>query len=240
MIPSPRALVPCPRRPRRAAAAALLVSLFAGACGGTALLPPPRPLVVTSGARLNADPERLQETHDWMVPQIESIQEDPSFWLIGIRSEEDTYPWETLVINERADTVRYQYVRSNPDIDTPYSLYAHFHLMHRTGRLEPWLPEAASAEGYALERAIVARMADSWLLGRAIFDAQPHQRMDALIYAKEAGHLDAFLFTARPDEFQEAREVWLRQNPRGLEEYQAWFRQTLGGDPPGVGTRGRS
>jgi hypothetical protein len=109
--------------------------------------------------------------------------------------------------------------------------------MDRTGRLEEWLPEAADAEGYALERAMVVRMADSWLLGRAIFDAQPHQLMDELIYAKEAGYLDAFLFTVRPDDFEEEREAWVRQNPGGIEEYVAWFRQTMGGDPPGLGTR---
>lgn len=230
-----------PRRPARAARAvpALLLAALAAGCASSNVLPDPRPLVVTSGARLQADPERLQEIWDWFIPQTEAIEQDPTFWIIGVPAEEDTYPWETLVVvDAQIDTVRYQYSRSSPDVDTSYNIYGHYHLMRERGELERWLPGADTLEGYALEREMVSRMADSWLLGRAIFDAQPHELMDELIYAKDAGYLDAFLFTARPEEFDEAREAWIAANPGRLEQYAAWFRETLGGEPRGLGDRG--
>jgi hypothetical protein len=219
---------------------------MAAGCGGGTTLPAPRPLIVSSGARMTADPDRLQEIYDWLLPQVEAIQQDPSFVVEAIEADEDAFPWETLVMvccsNARiplADSARYRLGRTNPDVDTPYNIYAHLHLMDRRGTLEDWLPEADSLQGYERERAIVKRMADSWLLGRAIFDAQPHAPMDELIYSSEQGHLDAFLFTARPNEFTEAREEWVAANPGGLEAYQSWFRETFRTDPPGVGTRAK-
>jgi hypothetical protein len=225
----------------------LPAALISSACAGTTSLPPPRPLIVSSGARLTVDQERLQEIYDWLIPQVETIQQDPTFMIEGIESEEDRFPWETLVMvccsrvrtPLPADSARYRLGRTNPDVDTPYNIYAHLHLMDRRGTLKDWLPDADTLRGYDRERAIVKRMADSWLLGRAIFDAQPHSGMDELIYASEQGYLDAFLFTARGNEFTEAREAWVAQNPGGLEAYQTWFRQTFRSDPPGIGTRAR-
>ena len=218
-----------PSRPRLL----LLAGLLAACGGGQPELPPPRPLVVSSGARLSADPDRLKEIHEWVTVQMDNIREDPTFWIEGIASAEENYPWETLIINAKADTARFQYGRRNPDVETSYMIYAHLHLMDRTGRLEEWLPDAADAEGYELERAIVARLSDSWLLGRTIFDTQPSRIMDELIYSVENGWLDAFLFTARPDAFAEEREAWVADNPGKIEEYREWFRSTFGTEPPG-------
>ena len=219
----------------------LAMALLAACGGGQPELPPPRPLVVTSGARLTADAERLKTIHEWLTLEMDNIREDPTFYIEGIPGAEDTYPWETLILSAPAppapDTARFQYGRGNPDVETTYMIYAHLHIMKRMERLEEWLPEFKDAEGYALEREIVSRAADSWLLGRAIFDTQPSQILDELIYAKESGHLDAFLFTVRPDDFKEEREAWVRDNPDRLEQYKAWFRETFGTEPPGIRTR---
>ena len=228
------------RRSPGLALAMLLVSIGGAACGGGLTLPPPRPLVTSSGARLAADPDSLQAIYDWLIVQDEAINQDPTFLIESVAAEQDTYPWETLVLavhGPMADSARYQYTRSNPDIVDAYNIYAHLHLMQRVDRLEEWLPDQADAEGYELERAIVARMADAWLLGRTTFDTQPHLLLDELIYAKQAGYLDAFIFTARPDDFAQERAAWVRENPQGLEQYRTWFRETLGGDPPGIRAR---
>jgi hypothetical protein len=65
--------------------------------------------------------------------------------------------------------------------------------------------------------------------------------MDELLSASEAGYLDAFLLTARPEEFADARRDWLRENPGGLDAYRTWFTASFGREPPGlrVATRGR-
>jgi len=221
-----------PRRSWRPLPWALLLALATSACGsGRAPLGPPRPLVVHSGVRISPDPERLEEIYEWVTAEDESIELDPSFWLEPVAAEEATYPWETLIVGP--DTTRYQFPRLAPDAQTSYSIYAHLHIMKRMGRLDEWLPDHADAEGYELERAIVSRVSDSWLLGRASFDTPPFDLLDQLLYAKEFGYLDEFLLTARSEEFAEERDAWIADNPGRMEAYEAWFRETFDRAPPG-------
>jgi len=124
------------------------------------------------------------------------------------------------------------------DSEIPAQIYGHLHLMAKMGRLEEFLPEAATATGFQLERAILERVADAWLLGRTVYDFSPYAPLDELIYAREAGYLDAFIFTARPEDFAEARAKWARENPGRSDEYRTWFLKTFNREPPGLRTVG--
>ena len=79
--------------------ACLAGALVLGACGGGGApdLPEPRPVVVFSGARINAEPERMEEIHGWVTDAVRTIEEDPTFWLNTSYVPEPRYPWETLV-----------------------------------------------------------------------------------------------------------------------------------------------
>jgi hypothetical protein len=158
--------------------------------------------------------------------------QDPNIHISVVSGTSDVYPWETLVI--QGDTARVQVPRAYPDIRTAYAIYAYLHLMDRQRRVERWLPDAAGATGYDLERAILRRVSDVWLMGRASFYLDPHPAMDELVHAVEAGYLDAFLLTARPDEFASARRRWTGENPGGLEAYRAWFNASFQREPPGI------
>lgn len=205
----------------------------AACAGGPAPIPEPRPLVVYTGVRLTTDHERMQEVHAWVTEAVETIREDPSFFLDQGTVPEPAYPWQTLEFRSD-DTVRIAFERSAPDAQTSYWIYAFLHQMDRMDRLDEWLPEAEGLEGFELERAIVERTADSWLLGRSTFDTHPYKPLDELIFAQDAGMLEAFLLATRPDEFPEARERFLAENPGGFEEFEAWYQETFGGDPPGT------
>ena len=153
---------------------AVLMAVGASACAsGPATAPPPRPIVVSSGQRLRADTARIDSIYGWLSVQSRKIQEDPSFLIAGTPTARETTPWATLQMV--GDTARYQYDRAHPDITTAYDVYATYHLMKKSGKLEDWLPGHANDEGYALERAIVSRVADAWLLGRTSFDAPPYK-----------------------------------------------------------------
>jgi hypothetical protein len=102
------------------------------------------------------------------------------------------------------------------------------------GRLGEWLPDVAEAEGFELERAIVKRMADAWLLGRAVFDAPAYGPLDEVMYASEAGFLDPYLLIARADEFADDRARWEQENPGTVAEYRAWFERVFRSPPPGM------
>ena len=105
--------------------------------------------------------------------------------------------------------------------------------MDTMDRLDEVIPEAVGTHGYELERAILARVSDAWLYGRAAFDIPPYGPLDELMFSRENGYLDAFILTARPEEFEEEHDTWLRENPGGAEEYRQWFLETFEREPPG-------
>lgn len=211
------------------------LALVAGACAaGTPSIPSPRPIVVHSGARIHADGERMRELNEWVLDAQTTIEEDPSFLLIRESTVQEQMPWEGMELGN--DSVTVEIPLGGQDATLVYDIYGFLHLMTQMGRQDEWLPEAPEAEGYELERAIMARVADTWILGRSVFDTQPFGPLDELIYAKDAGFLDAYIFTARPDEFGSARTDWARQNPNRIDEYREWFLETFNREPPGLRT----
>ena len=222
-----------PERRRRWRSRAVLIAgaLAAGACTSTYSLPAPRPLVVRSGARVYADEARLNEIDIWVRDHQENIVLDPSFLIAEKRSAEETYPWDALTIS--GDTAVVLVYALAPESGSIMSIYGHFHLMDILGRLEEVLPEAIGAEGYGLERAILSRLSDAWFYGRSAFDIPPYGPLDELLFSHENGYLDAFIFTARPEEFEEERGTWLESNPGREEAYRRWFVETFETEPPG-------
>ena len=222
-----------PERRRRWRSRAVLIAgaLAAGACTSTYSLPAPRPLVVRSGARVYADEARLDVIDIWVREHQENIVLDPSFLIAEKGSTEETYPWEGLtIIGDTAEVLVYA---AAPESGSFLSFYGHFHLMDQMDRLDEFLPEALGADGYELERAILARVSDAWMYGRAVFDVPPYAPLDELLFSHENGYLDAFILTARPEEFEEERDAWLRENPGREEEYARWFLETFETEPPG-------
>lgn len=218
---------------RRGALLAAGIALVLPACGGgPGELPEPRPLVIQSGARLTVtDMVRMREVYDEVNHLLQVIAQDPSFWIIAQPESRDVYPWETLEL--APDTARVQYQRTAPDLRGTYEIYAFLHLMRDEGRVEEFLPDAVGADDWEYERAVMEKVADSWLLGRAVFDLAPYFLMDEVIYAQEAGLLDALLLNRRPVEFAEERAAWLAENPNADREFRTWYRETFGQEPPG-------
>ncbi len=209
--------------------------LVAGACAATGpVIPQPRSIVIYSGARIRPDHEEMKVVNEWVTREQQNIQEDPSFWIIAGRSMSESYPWEGMVISSGLDSVNVRVPFTGQDGLLVYEIYGHLHLMAQRGDREEWLPEAPTAVGYELERAILTRVADAWILGRTVYDSNPFGPLDEIAYAKDAGYLDAFIFTARPEEFATSRTEWARANPGGMEAYRDWFLNTFNREPPGI------
>ena len=204
-----------------------------GACSAaTPEVPPPRPIIVHSGARIRADHDRMREINEWVTREQLNIVEDPSFMVVSMPVVEESFPWDGMRVSN--DSVTIGVPVAGRDGQLVYQIYGHLHLMVRMGRQEEWLPEAPDAVGYELERAIVSRVADAWILGRASFDTQPFTPLDEIAYAKDAGFLDAFIFTARPEDFAASRAEWARANPGEADRYREWFVDTFNREPPGI------
>ena len=203
------------------------------ACAASApTLPPPRPIVNHQGARIRADHEEMKRVNEWVTREQANIVNDPSFWVVSNNTIAESFPWEGMRVAE--DSVFVNQPLAGRDAQLVYQIYGHLHLMVEMGRQEEWLPEAPEAVGFELERAIVDRVADAWILGRTVFDTQPFAPMDELAYAKHFGYLDAFIFTARPGDFGSARTEWARANPGRTDEYREWFLETFNREPPGI------
>jgi hypothetical protein len=226
---------PFPRVGRRGQALTLAyLALVLSACGGgPPPLPEPRTIVIRSGERLFPDPERLKEIDTWFRVQMNNIDRDPSFLIEVVPRDTPAYPWESLVIEGDTAKIGVERGRSQ-DAQTAYMLYAHFRLMKEFGRLDEFLPEGEGLEGFPLEHAMLARVADAWFLGRAVYDAEAYDPLEELLYSNENDFLKAFILTARAEEFREAREEWLAEDPGGLERYRGWFRETFEREPPGL------
>jgi hypothetical protein len=180
-----------------------------------------------------ADEARLEQINAWFVAQQENIDLDPTFLINVVDRPTPAYPWESLYIEGDTANVGLEISRSL-EAQYPYMAYAHYHLMREMGRLEEFLPEAAGLEGYELERMILGRVADAWLLGRASYDAVAYDPLEEIMYANEAGYLDAFILTARGEEFDRERQAWLREDPEAQDRYRAWFLETFEREPPGM------
>ena len=176
----------------------------------------------------------MQEVNEWVTREDLDIRENPSFWVISVNTVDETFPWENLRVG--TDSVWVQTPLGGGDGLLVYQIYAHLHLMAERGELEEWLPEAVDTEGFELERAILKRCADAWVLGRTVFDTQPFGPLDELAYSSEGGFLEPFIFTARPNEFAEERAEWARANPDGMDRYRDWFLETFNREPPGLRT----
>jgi len=218
----------------------LLLLLAAGAltaCAAQAPLPNPRPLVNFSGARVIAEPERMEEVDSFVRRALHDMERNPSYLIRLVPEDSVRLPWEGFAIT--GDTASIELQRGAVDARTPYQVYAFLHLMAHRGILSEWAPGLEEElEGYALERRILELVADVWLYGRSIYDAAPYQPLDEMLWANDAGFLDAYILTARGGEFPDERERWNQEQAAGLEEYREWFRATFSENPPGLRTAG--
>jgi hypothetical protein len=206
--------------------------LVLAACGGASTLPPPRSIILFTGVRVQADPDRMEVVDRWIEPQLDEIRRGRDFLIRTLRVERPEYPWQSMEVGR--DTARIFVQQAAPDTETPFAVYAHFHMMALRGDLERLLPEASDAEGFELERAIVKRIADLWLYGRAVYAVPPYGPLDELLYASEYGFLDEFILAAQPDDrFGDLRAARLEEEPARWEEFERWFHDTFERDGPG-------
>jgi hypothetical protein len=216
------------------AACVVLALLLLAACAAQAPLPQPRSVIVYSGERLQTDGERMREVEQWLQPQLEVIETDPSLVIRWENLDRPAYPWDTLEIE--GDTVTIGIERAAVDARTPHMIYAHLRMVAERGELHDWLPDLDEGEevpAFELEERILQRVSDVWLLGRAVFDTHAYGPLDELLYANERGRLRDFILATQGDRFAEARDRHAEENPGWEAELQAFFRRTFERDGPG-------
>lgn len=218
------------KHPKGVGVAALLVVSAAAACSTESVLPEPRPVVVYSGQRIQANEEQMNDVADWLTPVLDRIDLDPDFFVSLQEQQETTYPWDTLKIT--ADTVALSLYSGAPDAQSPYLVYGFLELMAAKGTLDDVLPEATGQSDYGTERAILKQVAEVWLLGRSVYDTHPFGPLDELVYSEESGFLDEFIFATQGERFSDAAGEYQAANPGSDADFHSWFRSTFDADGP--------
>jgi hypothetical protein len=150
----------------------------------------------------------------WYRAERENIEFDPGFWIITVPRDTPSYPWESLYMSSDTATIGVQSGFS--DAAQIFEIYAHLRLMKKLGRIEEFLPGGDNLNGFAFEREILSRVADAWLLGRAVYQAEAFDPLEEILFSSENGYLEAMILTARGDEFKEERQAWLKEDPEAL------------------------
>ena len=199
-------------------------------CGGQMPALAPRSIVVYSGERLQPESERMAEVEAWLTPELDRINLDPAFLIRISPVQEEVYPWNWLEIV--ADTADLVLTDTAIDAEAPFLIYGYLRLMDARGALNEVYPGTVGLTGYPLERAIIERVAEVWLLGRSVFDTQPYGPLDELVYAREFGYLDEFIFATQVGRFPSEEEAYWSENPGREEAFRSWFRDTFESDEP--------
>ncbi len=216
----------------RGALVGLILLPLLGACAGQMPVPQPRSIIIYSGERIQTDGERMMEVETWMRPQLEHIETSPDFLIRVNRENVQRYPWDGLRIE--GDTANIRVYSLTGDIDTPYLIYAHLRIAQEMGDVDRWLPEEAEGlEGFELEKAILERVAEVWLLGRSVYDTQAFGPLDELLYSAEFGYLEDFILATQGDRFGELRDQRLADAPERMEAFGEWFSRTFERPEPG-------
>ncbi len=214
---------------------ALLLTPTLAACGGQVAVPQPRSIIIYTGERIQTDGERMMAVEAWMRPQLDHIDTSPDFLIRVHRENVRRYPWDALEID--GDTAHIRVYSLTGDVDTPYLLYAHYRLAQETGDIDRWLPEEAEGlVGFDLEKAILQRIADVWLLGRSVYDTQAYGPLDELLYSAEFGYLEDFIVATQGDRFPEERERVVAEAPERAEAFSDWLYRTFERPEPGFVT----
>ena len=208
----------------------LALSLLLVGCASQVPVLMPRSIVVYSGERIQPETARMEEVEAWLTPELDRINLDPAFLIRLSAVQEEVYPWDGLEIV--ADTADLVLTDTAADAETPFLVYGYLRLMDARGALVEAYPGTEGLTGYVLERAILERVAEVWLLGRSVFDTQPYAPLDELVYASEFGYLDDFIFATQPDRFPGEEDAHRTENPGREEEFRRWFRNTFGSDGP--------
>lgn len=219
------------KRPRPGTFVWLALGFLLAGCGGQVPIPTTRPIVLYSGERLRADPERMAEVDEWVLAELEEIEFDPSFLIRMAFEDVARYPWDTLDLI--ADTADIRLQAGASDAETPYQIYAHLRLVQERGELPLWAPEAEGLTGFEAERVILERVSDVWLLGRTVYDTQPYGPLDELLWAHASGYLEDFMVATQGERFPEAMAAYEANSTTREETFQDWFQRTFEREGPG-------
>lgn len=183
-------------------------------------------LSLPSGDSLAFDETTLRRMLDRSRELRRILEEDPDvgyYMGSGPRVAEDSvgpaYPWNAVrVVN---DSVAQVATPANyREAERAYVNYAVEKM--RLVREEP--PAASCDTAVARESRLVEAWIDGWILARTLYGGPAMPSLDALAFAREAGHLSPLLIRLGDTEIGECGARWREDHPEAVEAFEAWYR----------------
>lgn len=152
------------------------------------------------------------------------LEEDPDvLYYVGTRGEvtgEDpapAYPWNAVRVE--SDSVARIAVPGNyREAGRAYRAYA----VETMERIRGERPAADCSRAVQREREAVSAFVDGWIVARTLYGGPAFPPLDALAFAREAGHLGPMLVALGDTRIGGCVRSWSRQHPGAMEAYRAW------------------
>lgn len=152
------------------------------------------------------------------------LEEDPDvLYYVGTRSEvtasepSPAYPWNA-VRAESDSTARVRVPANYREARRAYYAYA----VRTMEGIRGSPPSARCSETVRREVDAVSAFVDGWIVTRTLYGGPAFPPLDALVFARDAGHLPAMLVELGDARLAGCARGWARQNPEEVEAYRAW------------------
>lgn len=157
--------------------------------------------------------------------RLESIlEEDPDvLYYVGTGSAvsasepSPAYPWNA-VRAESDSTARVRVPANYREARRAYYAYA----VRTMEGIRGSAPSTRCSESVRREVDAVSAFVDGWIVARTLFGGPAYPPLDALVFAREAGHLPAMLAELGGARLGGCARRWARENPEAVEAYRAW------------------
>jgi hypothetical protein len=218
-----------------AAALLLAVAAAAPAAAGAQDEPDRYTLRVPGGPSLSLTADSVEDMLRRTRRLGTILEEDPDvLYYVGTGGDVDVsepspaYPWNA-VRPESDSTARVRVPANYREARRAYYAYA-VRIMEAI-RGSP--PSTRCGASVRREVDAVSAFVDGWIVTRTLFGGPAFPPLDALVFARDAGHLQAALVELGGSRLGGCARRWARQNPEAVEAYRAWredFRDGSGAD----------
>jgi len=83
-------------------------------------------------------------------------------------------------------------------------------------------PTAGCDDAVEREAGLVSAFLDGWIVTRTLYGGPALPAVDAMVFAREAGHLPAMLVALRDAEIRDCTDRWISEHPDAMESYRRW------------------
>lgn len=181
-------------------------------------------LTAPSGERLSLSRDRVRDMLDRTRRLRQILEEDPDvLYYVGsapfVEPEDPSpaYPWHAVRVQN--DSVARVAVPGNyREARRAYYNYA----VKKMAEIRESPPPASCDEAVRREAEVVSAWVDGWIVARTLYGGPAFDPLDALAFAREAGHLPAMIVDLGDTAVGGCLDRWKRENADALAAYRAW------------------